>query len=254
MTTPIEKTSLFWTYLSPSFFGIVRAAVGTPIDVVATREILQHKNTLQVLKETAIRDYAKGFQPNTIKFITRTPVQFYATHFFSSVIPTDLHPAARGFALGFLTSGFESFFFNVFNSIRTRFIQGEKWRDIGPSVLVNGLTAAWSHRALSSAIFFSVYEPLKAKYPSQGMAVSTCAGVIQVIFTAPFYVATIERQRKDATAEPLRHTLMRLAKRAGFVRGLVLPALAPRLMHTIAITGFFMKLIDDKLGLIHRKV
>jgi hypothetical protein len=253
MTTPIEKTSLFWTYLSPSLFGVVRASVGTPIDVVATREILHHKSTLQVLRKTAIRDYGKGFQPNAIKFITRTPVQFYATHFFSSIIPTDLHPAARGFALGFLTSGFESFFFNIFNSIRTRFIQGEKWGDIGPSVIVKGLTAAWSHRALSSAIFFSVYEPLKAKYPSQGMAVSTCAGIVQVVFTAPFYITTIEKQRKDAIPESLHHTLMRLAKRDGFIRGLVLPALAPRLVHTIAITGVFMKLIDDKLGLIHRK-
>jgi hypothetical protein len=254
MTASIESKSLFWTYLSPSLFGVVRAAVGTPLDVVATREILHHKNTLQVLKETALADYGKGFQPNTLKFITRTPVQFYATHFFSSMIPTDFHPAVRGFALGFLTSGVESFFFNVFNSIRTRFIQGERWRDIGPSIIGKGLTAAWSHRALSSAIFYTVYEPLKAKYPSQGMAVSTCAGIVQVILTAPFYIATIERQRKDATAEPLRHTLVRLAKKDGFVRGLVIPALVPRLVHTIAITGFFMKLIDEKLGLIHRKV
>jgi hypothetical protein len=254
MTAPIEKPSFFWMYLSPSLFGVVRAAVGTPLDVVATKEILYHRNTLQVLKETAFADYRKGFQPNTLKFITRTPVQFIATKFFSSIIPTDLNPAVRGFTLGLLTSGSETFLFNVFNSTRTRFIQGARWRDIGPSALIKGLTAAWSHRALSSAVFFSIYEPLKKDYPSHGMAVSTCAGIFQVILTAPFYIAATERQRKDAVSEPLHRTLLRLVKREGFFRELVFPALVPRLVHTIAITGFFMKLMDDKLKLIHRKV
>ncbi len=253
MATPIEKPSSYWLYLSPSLFGIVRAAVGTPLEVVGTQEILQRKSTLQVLKETALANYGKGFQPNALKFITRTPVQAFATHFFSSNIPTDLHPAVRGFTLGLLTSGSEAFLFNLFNATRTRFIQGQKWRNIGPSVVTKGLTAAWSHRALSSAIFFSVYEPLKAKYPSHGMAVSTCAGVVQVVLTAPFYIAAIERQRKDAVSESLYRTLERLAKRDGFVQALVFPALLPRLVHTFIITGFFMKLIDDKLKLIHRK-
>jgi hypothetical protein len=253
MTTRAEKPSFFWMYLSPPLFGVVQAAVGTPLDVITTREILDRKKTLQILKETAVKDYGKGFQPNTLKSITRTPVQCLAAHFFSSIIPTDGHPVVRGFTLGLSTSVSETLLLNVFNSTRTRFIQGQKWKDIGPSVLFKGLSATLSYRILSSAIFFSIYEPLKTKYPSQGMAVSTCAGVFQAVLSAPFYIAAMEQQRKDAASESLRHTLVRLKKRDGFIRGLVLPALIPRLVHTIAITGLFMKLVDDKLGLIHRK-
>jgi hypothetical protein len=253
MATRTEKPSFFWMYLSPPLFGVAQAAVGTPLDVIATREILDRKKTLQILKETAVKDYGKGFQPNTLKSITRTPVQFFAANFFSSIIPTDDHPAMRGFTLGLLTSVSETFLFNVFNATRTRFIQGQKWKDISSSVLLKGLSATLSYRILSSAIFFSLYEPFKIKYPSQGMIVSTCAGIVQAILSAPFYIAAIEQQRKNAVLESLWHTLVRLKKRDGFIQGLVFPALTPRLVHTIAITGLFMKLIDDKLGLIHRK-
>ncbi len=253
MTTRAENRSFFWMYLSPSLFGVAQAIVGTPLDVVATREILNRKNTLQILKETAVKDYGKGFQPNTLKSITRTPIQFFAANFFSSIVPMDAHPAVRGFTFGLLASISESLLFNAFNSTRTRFIQGQKWKDINSSVLRKGLPATLSHRILSSAIFFSIYEPLKTKHPSQGMAVSTCAGIFQVILSAPFYIVAMEQQRKEAISEPLHHTLMRLKKRNGFVRELVLPALIPRLVHTIAISGLFMRLIDDRLGLIHRK-
>lgn len=244
-------------YVSPSLFGVVRAVVGTPIDVVATREILHNKTTFQVLRETPYPDYRRGFQPNTMKFVIRTPAQFLFTKFFSSVIPTNLNPAIRGFTLGLLISGAETSLFNIFNSARTRFIQGTGWRELrqeGPSVLIKGLTAAWSHRALSSGIFYAVYEPLKQQYPNQGMAVSTCSGIVQVILTSPFYITTTERQRENAVSEPLYRTIIRLYNLHGFFKGLVFPALVPRLVHTTLITGIFMKLMDDKLGLIHRKV
>jgi hypothetical protein len=253
MTTPIKKHVPYWMYLAPSLFGIVRAAVGTPLEVIGTKEILEHKKTLQILRETALSDYVKGFQPNALKFITRTPFQAFVTKFFSSNIPTELHPAVRGFSLGLLISSSEAFIFNIFNSTRTRFIHGERWRNINPSVVTKGLTAALGHRALSSTIFFSFYEPLKVKYPSHGMAVSTFAGVVQVVLTAPLYIAAIERQRKNAVPESLYRTMERLTKNESFIRALVIRALIPRLVHTIAITGFFMKLVDDQLGLIHRK-
>ncbi len=253
MTIRTEKPSFFWMYLSPPLFGVAQAAIGTPLDVIATREILDRKKTLQILKETAVKDYGKGFQPNMLKSTTRTPIQFLAANFFSSIIPTNAPPVVRGFTFGLLASISETFLFNAFNATRTRFIQGQKWKDLDSSVLFNGFSATLCHRILSSSIFFSIYEPLKTKYPSQGMAVSTCAGIFQVLLSAPFYIAAMEQQRKEAMPESLRHTLVRLKKRNGFVRELVLPALIPRLVHTIAITGLFMKLIDDKLGLIHRK-
>ncbi len=255
MATPIEKPSFFWTYCSPFLLGGFRAGVGTPIDVVATREILHHKTTLQVLRETAFADYRRGFQPNALKFISRTPAQFFFTSFFSSNIPTDLNPAVRGFLLGLSTSGAEAALFNIFNSARTRFIQGARWRDLmneGPPVLVKGLSAAWSHRALSSAIFYTVYEPLKERYPNEGSTVSTIAGFVQVFLTSPFFIAAIERQRKDAPKESLHQTILRLFKTQGFFRGLVIPALVPRLVHTALVTPLFMYIIDDKLRLIQR--
>jgi hypothetical protein len=253
MATRTERPSFFWMYLSAPLFGVAQAVVGTPLDVVATREVLNCKNTLQIIKETPVKDYGIGFQPNILKSITKTPIQLLAANFFSSIVPTDIHPAVRGFTFGLLASVSEALLFNAFNSIRTRFIQGQTWKDIDPSVLLKGFSATLSHRVFSSAIFFSIYEPLKAKHPSQGMAVSTSAGVAQVILSAPFYVAAMEQQRKEAVSEPLRYTLVRLSKRDGFLRGLIFPALIPRLAHTIAITGLFMKLVDDKLGIIHRK-
>ena len=235
--------------------GFLRAAVGTPLDAVATREILRHQNTFQVLRTMTFLDFWKGFQPNLLKFTTRTPVQFGSVKISSWVVPLDYDAALRGITIGTLSSGMDTAIMNGFNSLRTRFIQGENWRVLqqeGAPVLKKGLSSALLHRILSGAIFWGVYEKLKNKYPSQGAAVSTVSGVIQVIFTAPFYITAIYRQRKGAPREPLHHTFWHLYK-AQNIRGLFFPALVPRLTHS-AVTSAPLMWLMEKLELVHRKI
>jgi hypothetical protein len=156
--------------------------------------------------------------------------------------------------MGILSNGMETGLANVWNSLRTRFIQGEDWRVLkeeGASVLTKGLSSALVHRMLSGAIFWSVYEQLKEKYPSHGKTVSAMTGVVQVILTSPFYIAATFRQRKGASSEYLHRTLFHLFKTQG-MRGLFLPALAPRIVHTLVITPPLMWLME-KIQLIHRK-
>ncbi len=247
-------TSSNWLYLSPILAGGLRALVGTPLDAVATREILLGKNTFQVMKGMSARDYFRGLQPNGAKFMFRTPMQFAAVRLSSLVVPTQLDAAVRGVCFGVLTGAFETVVFNGCNSLRTRFILGSGWnvlRTEGPSVLTKGLSAAFAHRAFSWAIFLAIYEKLRENYPSHGFAVSTASGAIQVISTAPFYIAAIEKQREKATAERLHRTLLRLMKTRGLIGGLFLPALAPRLIHS-AITSAPLLWLMEKLQLIHR--
>jgi hypothetical protein len=255
MTASIEsKSPSWWLYLSPFGAGLVRAIVGTPLDVVATREIVDHQNTLQVLKGMTFPNYWKGFQPNVLKFITRTPAQFVSLKISSSIVPTDWYSSIRGGSIGILSNGMEAGLANVWNSLRTRFIQGENWSVLkkeGASVLTKGLSSALVHRILSGAIFWSVYEQLKEKYPSHGKTVSAMTGVVQVFLTSPFYIAAVYKQRINATPEYLHRTFLHLFRTQG-LRGLFLPALAPRLVHSIIITPPLMWLME-KLQLIHRK-
>jgi len=248
------ETKSGWLYATPFAAILLRAGVGTPLDAVATREILLHKNTSQVIREMAIPDFWKGFQPNLLKFATRTPAQLCSVKIASSIVPMDFDPAVRGIFIGVFSNGMEIAVLNSWNSLRTRFIQGEGWTVLnkeGASLLTKGLSSAFAHRALSGAIFWSVYEKLREKYPSQGAAVSTFSGVVQVISTAPFYIAAIHKQGKGATPEHLHRTILRIFKTQG-MRGLFLPALAPRLAHS-ALTSAPLMWMMEKLHLIQRK-
>jgi hypothetical protein len=253
MTASVETKPL-WLYATPFAAVILRAGVGTPLDAVATREILLRKSTLQVIREMTLPDFWKGFQPNLLKFVTRTPAQFCSVKIASSIAPIDFDPAVRGIFIGVLSNGMEIAVLNGWNSLRTRFIQGEGWRVLnkeGASLLTKGLSSAFAHRALSGAIFWSVYEKLKDKYPSQGAAVSTFSGVVQVISTAPFYIAAIHKQGKGAAREHLHRTIIHIFKTQGIGR-LFLPALAPRLAHS-ALTSAPLMWMMEKLQLIQRK-
>ena len=251
----VQSRSSYWFYLSPIGAGLLRAVVGTPLDAVATREILHHQNTLQALRAMTFLDFWKGFQPNLLKFTTRTPVQFGSVKISSWIVPLQYDAALRGVIIGTLSSGMETTVMNGFNSLRTLFIQGENWRVLqqeGAPVLKKGLTSALLHRILSGAIFWGVYEKLKSKYPTHGNLVSTVSGVVQVIFTAPFYITAIFRQRKGAPREPLHRTFSHLYKTQN-MRGLILPALVPRLTHS-AITSAPLMWLMEKLELVHRKI
>ncbi|HEY5234863.1 MAG TPA: hypothetical protein VIJ14_01690, partial [Rhabdochlamydiaceae bacterium] len=144
MTAHIEKPSLeskppaWWFYSSPIAAGVLRAVIGTPLDAIGTREIVHHQNALQVLKGMTASDYWRGFQPNLLKFATRTPVQFAAVKVSSLMVPTDYDAAIRGLLIGVLSSSMETATINGWNALRTRFIQGQGWeilRQEGASVL-----------------------------------------------------------------------------------------------------------------------
>lgn len=242
-----------WIYFSPLGAGFLRAVVATPLDAVATREILHHRNTYQVIKSMEARDFLTGFQPNVLKFLTRTPAQFAFVKVASWSVPTDWGPGVRGFWIGVVSSGMETGLLNSWNALRTRFIQKEDWsvlRTEGFSVLKNGLTSALIHRSLSGAIFWTVYEKLKHQHPSQGALVSTVSGVVQVFLTSPFFIAAIYRQRKGAPREYLHHTMGHLAKTRN-VSSLFFTALVPRLVHS-GITSAPLMWLMEKLQLVHR--
>jgi hypothetical protein len=244
-----------WYYASPFIVALIRTFVGTPLDVVATREILLHQNTRQILRGTPFSMYRRGFGPNLVKFSVRTPVEFCSMKIASSAVPLSLDPAVRGIGMGILKTGMEVFVINIFNALRTRFIQGQGWGVIqqeGVSVLTKGLSAAFAHRASSSAIFMGTYEKLKENSSSNPAILGTLSGIIQVVSTSPFYIATTRRQRKNAFPERLDQTLTRLYSMQGLLRGVVLPGLAPRLVHSVVISGPLMWVME-KLQLIHRK-
>lgn len=188
MTT--ANTNIWWTYGAPVLAGVLRGVTATPFDNVATREILLHQNTWHTVQQMSVSDYGKGFQPNLIKFTTRTPLSFVYVYISSSAVPKDLNPGLRGVLLGVMTGGLETVSMNGANAIRTRFIQGAKWRDVlqkeGAVVVFKGLAPALIHRCLSWSLFMGVYENLKSQYPNQHIAVSTTAGFCQVVFTSPF--------------------------------------------------------------------
>lgn len=253
MTT--SNLSLWWLYGAPVAAGALRAVIATPLDVQATKEILQSKGTLQILREADKRDYLRGFQPNLFKFTTRTPCSFIFIKLSSSTIPTQLDPALRGIALGILTSGMETITFNGWNSLRTRFIQGDRWSVLktdGIIVLTKGLSAAFVHRGFSGAIFYGIYEKLRARFPDQHTAVSTISGFSQVACTAPFYITAIHKQSKTQESIRLDRLISHLYQTRGLARGLFLPALAPRLVHS-ALTSAPLMWLMEKLHLIHRK-
>lgn len=250
-----SNSTYWWLYGAPVAAGGIRAVIGTPLDAVATREILLSKTTLQVVHEMEFYDYWRGFQPNLLKFVTRTPLNFVFVNISSSAVPTHLDPGIRGVALGVLVAGMETGTINGANALRTRFIQGEGWvvlKKEGLIVLTKGLSAAFAHRALSSAIFFGTYEKLKSLFPKQGAVVSTISGIIQVLLTAPFYIAAIHKQDKKATPTRLDRLMAGLYRTRGFSRGLFLPALAPRLVHSVMTSAPLLWLME-KLQLIHRK-
>jgi hypothetical protein len=247
--------SFWWLYGAPVAAGVLRGVTATPLDAIATKEILQSQNTLQILKEMTQRDYWSGFQPNLGKFTTRTPLSFIYVKFSSSLIPTHLDPVIRGITLGILTGGMETITFNGWNSIRTRFIQGDRWSILkteGLIILTKGLSAAFIHRAFSGAIFYGVYENLRARFPDQHSAVSTASGFTQVACTAPFYISAIHKQSKTQSPIRLDRLMVQLYRTRGFARGLFLPALAPRLALS-AITSAPLMWLMEKLHLIHRK-
>jgi hypothetical protein len=228
----------------------------TPFDNVATREILNAQTTSQTVQQMSLADYGKGFQPNLLKFTTRTPLSFVYVYISSSAVPKEINPGIRGILLGVMTGGLETVTMNGSNAIRTRFIQGAKWKDVlqkeGTIVMLKGLTPALIHRCLSWSIFMGVYENLKSHFPNHHIAVSTTSGFCQVFLTSPFFITAIHKQDKNQPPLRLDKMVHQLWKAQGLVRGLLLPGLIPRLGLS-AITSSPLLWLMEKLNLIQRK-
>lgn len=237
-------------FFSFSGFSLYRAVIGTPLDGIAKREILSFipTTTWKVIRSVNPLDLWKGFQPTSLRLFTRTYAQVISFNVSSRIAPKQLDPALRGALIGLGSSFIEVGVNNAFNSLATRFVQGQGWNVLkqeGPGLLTKGFSSALLHRNLSGIIFWSVYEKLNhiTSYHPAYSAVG--AGVIQVSLTSPLYITMILRQGKASTSESLWYLFKRIRREKGGLKGLFFPGLVPRLVHSLATSSFFMMLLEE---------
>ncbi|MBP7075234.1 MAG: hypothetical protein KBA81_07620 [Rhabdochlamydiaceae bacterium] len=247
----------FFSYFTG--FSAYRLAIGVPLEGVTKREILERKTTLKVIQSTPVLELRRGFQPNAIKYLSSSYLQIGSTWLASSLTPTQLPPTLRGVLIGVLTTSMEASVRNVWNVLVTRFIQGDNWNVVqkeGVSLLTKGLSPALLHRGFSSTVYWGLYEPLHNRYPGNPFGVGFAVGIIQVLSTSPFYIATVRRQAKLNPGEAplpksLRDLMKQIAKSEGVVRGLFVRGLTPRLIHSTLTSGPLMFMLE-KYHIIHR--
>lgn len=240
-------------------FPFYRLAVGVPLDGITKREILEQTTTWRVIRSTPVLELRRGFQPNAVKYLTSSYLQFGSTWVASYATPVELPPAMRGIMIGMITSSMEASVKNIWNVLVTRFIQGQGWsvlKQEGTALLTRGLSPALLHRGLSSSIYWGLYEPLHKRYPEHTFAVGSGVGVFQVCATAPFYITAVRRQAKLKEGEPplpksLTDLFKLIARTEGVGRGLFLRGVVPRLVHSALTSGPLMFTLE-KYNLIHR--
>jgi hypothetical protein len=220
--------------LSPflSFFGLslYRSVIATPLEGIARREILW-----------------KGFQPNSLKYLTRTGVQISSLACASWIVPSQIDVTVRGALLGIVSSTMEATVNNGWNVLVTRFVQGQGWGVIkqeGLHFLSRGLSPALMHRSLSGSIFWGTYETLHQINPQHPAITGMGAGIIQVGCTAPFYIATTLRQGQNRPPETLLFLFKNRVQHQGWIKGLFLPGLVPRCTLSLLTSGLLMTLLE----------
>lgn len=251
MTSSSFNTQAILPFLGLSLY---RTCIATPLEGIAKREILFKSSTIQVVSNISFLELYRGTQPNALKFLSRTVVQISSVKAASLAVPSQLDPAIRGVTIGCLSAGMETSVNNIWNTLGTRFIQGQGWKVIrqeGLLLLTRGLSPALLHRSLSGAVFWSAYEKLHQAAPKYPALTGMGAGIIQVCITAPFYITTTLRQAKNPPTEALGPLCKKIIKNQGLARGLFLPGLAPRLTLSICTSGPLMALFE-KYQIIHR--
>jgi hypothetical protein len=227
--------------------SLYRTCIATPLEGITIREILFNQSTQKIIRNTPFFEFYRGFQPNGFKFLSKTVVQISSLKIASSLIPSQLDASIRGIMIGILSAGMETSVNNAWNVFGTRFIQGQRWNIIkqeGPLLLTKGLSSALLHRALSGAVFWSVYEKLHQIYPDSPALTGTGAGIVQVCSTTPLYITKTLRQRKNPPTEPLWILFKKIIKKQGLVQGLFLPGLIPRLALTVFTSGPLVILLE----------
>lgn len=262
-------------YAAGAAIGAFRAAVGTPLDGVATREITRNISPVRAVAQLWNEGmFFKGFVPNAVKLAFKTPVQIITTtaasHLYVAAVPQSVrqnHPAFRGTFIGIFASVFETILWaNPLTSLRTRLMTSEKRPPAPPWPTKNspafffehlnfhffskGLDAALVHRASSGVIFFTTYEKLKSLYPDHPFLVSTASGMTQVIATSPAYCSMIHQQKTQAVTKNIFTTLAYIHETQG-VMGLY-RGLTPRLVHSFAVSHLVMYMLESA-GAINRK-
>jgi len=275
-------SSTFTSYIFPFLGGIglgcFRAAVGTPLDSLATREITENLSSRQAFRQLMEeRAFYTGVSANAVKLAFKTPIQIITTGLASRIyigaVPEEIRKdrhALRGAFIGITATCIDTVFWaNPLNAVRTqqmttpklkskaRFIEQESSlffkiiREQNFQLLARGLDASLLHRGMSGVIFFTTYEALKARYPDNHFFVSTASGIAQVCTTSPLYAAMIHQQKAKASkikttaiATNVFFSIHGIYQAQG-LRGLFLLGLMPRLVHSIAVSHLVMYMLEE---------
>lgn len=258
MTTPSDRSRLN-TFAAITTLSIYRFSIGVPLDYLTKKQIVERWSFWNTIRSTHVMDLRLGYQAKLAQYFVLTHTDAYALGFVSKITPTDLPPALRGVIIATLSTPLEVIARNALNSAHTRLVQRQKLSHIvkdGLTIWKKGYLSTLGHRYLSSLVFMGPYMHLYNQFPEHPAAVATASGLGQVIVTAPFFVTAALRQAQPKPNDPplpksLWGLLKQTAKTSGIVKGLFLPGLWFRGIHSIATSALVMGVME-KFKLIHR--
>lgn len=245
--------------------GILRGIIGTPLDTWAIHSVAKLDNVgVQSLREIwAARSAFRGFIANSIRTSIRSPVHYASLQvgsaLYAQVVPAQLREFAafRGIFIGMLSAVVESVVNTPLRVVQTLAVTGgalrPALREHGLALLARGFEGTLLHRLLSGAVFYGTYEhALNAGLPVA--ASSLVAGTLQVTLSSPFFAVAVHRQRagSDVQGHALRIAAQLARERGGIFRALILPGLAPRLVHSWIVSPLVMWVVDTQLHAIER--
>lgn len=260
---PSPYDTLVWGLLS----GVLRGFIGTPLDAWAILSVSRNdplgRASFVELCASGGKPFFRGFVPNTIRTSVRSPVHYASLEVgsiaYSNTIPRDVResfPVLRGVFVGAAAALAESVVNTPLRVAQTLSVNGESLRAAlraeGARLFTRGFDGTLAHRLLSGAVFYGAYEQtLSLGVPMTAAAMA--AGTAQVMLSAPLFAVTVHKQRRSAHgAGSLYSVAALIAKEQGVIPGLILPGLAPRLLHSWVVSPLVMWVIDSKLRAIRR--
>ena len=258
MTNPSDHSRLN-VFSAITTLSIYRFGVGVPLDYLTKKQIMEKWSFWNTIRSTHVTDLRLGYQAKLAQYFVLTHTDAYALGVVSQITPTDLSPAMRGVVIATLSTPIEVVIRNALNSTHTRQVQRQKLVHIlqdGHNVWRKGYLSTLGHRYLSSLFFMGPYMHLYDKFPKHPAAVATVSGLVQVTITAPFFVTAALRQAITNPNDPplpksLWGLMKHVAKTRGVMKGLFLPGLGLRSIHSIATSALVMGVME-KYKLIHR--